>query len=183
MYHPARRFSIRTNPFQLFLLVAAVFSAAATPSRVQFIVSGVVLALVGVAMAVTSLKKERPRPEVFLEEEHFDGGGTVRSKGTIWGGLSVNRGFRMLVLSPTSETLKFSLAYGFGRLYGPWTLQRAEVAKIERISTWWIGAHDAIRIITVSGPPWYFLSHEPGTVLACLEELGYPVSTDIVKWP
>ncbi|MDQ0209627.1 hypothetical protein BMF89_07890 [Arthrobacter sp. SRS-W-1-2016] len=90
------------------------------------------LALVGVAMAVSTLRKERPAPEVLLEEEHFDGGGTVRSKGTIWGGLSVSRGRRMLVLSPTTVALTFSVAYGLARFIGPWTLQRAEVNRIER---------------------------------------------------
>ena len=87
----------------------------------------------------------------------------------------------MLVLSPAPEALNFSVAYGLGRFFGPWTLQRAEVAKIERVGTR-LAAHDPIRIIPVSGPPWYFLSREPGTVLACLEELGYPVAIDIVRW-
>ena len=175
--------SFRTSPIQLFFLVGALFTAAAAPSPVQFVASGVVLALVGFAMAFTTLRKEPAPPEVFLEEEHFEGGGTVPFRdGNAWMRFSVHPMFRMLVLSPTSEVLGFSLAYGFGRFIGPWDLPRTDVARIERVRTWFT-PHDAVRIIPATGSPWYFLTHEPGTVLACLKELGYPVSADVATWP
>ncbi|NUU30300.1 hypothetical protein [Arthrobacter sp. C9C5] len=134
-------------------------------------------------MTVTTLRKEPAPPEVFLEEEHFEGGGTVPVReGNVWTGFSVHAMFRMLILSPTSEALRFSLAYGFGKFVGPWTLQRTEVARIERVRMW-LNPQDALRIIPATGSPWYFLKHEPGTVLACLKELGCPVSADVGKWP
>ena len=182
--HRSRRIRpIRTAPLQLFFLVSSVFFAAITPSPVQFFISGVILVLVGIAMTITTLRKEPAPPEVFLEEEHFEAGGTVRARnGNIRAGFSTHPMFRMLMLSPTPDVLTFSLAYGLGKFIGPWTLQKAEVARIERVRTWFT-AHDAVRIVPVTGQPWYFLTHEPGTVLACLEELGYPVSGDLGRWP
>lgn len=168
---------------QLFFLVGALFTAAATPSLVQLVASGVVLALVGVAMTITTRRKEPAPPEVFLEEEHFEGGGTVPFRvGSVWARFSVHPMFRMLVLSPTSEVLRVSLVYGFGRFIGPWALPRTGVTRIERVRTWFT-PHDAVRIIPATGSPWYFLSREPGTVLACLKDLGYPVSADVGTWP
>jgi len=175
--------SIRTTPLQLFFLVISVFFASITPSPAQFIISGATLVLVGLAMTITTLRKEPAPPEVFLEEEHFEGGGTIRARGgNIWAGFSTHPMFRMMVLSPTAEVLTFSLAYGLGRFIGPWALHRTEVTRVERVRTW-LAPHDAVRIIPVIGPPWYFLTHEPGTVLACLEDLGYPMSADVIKWP
>lgn len=133
-------------------------------------------------MAITTFRKEPAPPEVFLEEEHFDGGGSLpvgRSRLFAKSGiqqmvLGVHPAFRMLVLSPTADALEFSLAYGLDHFFGPWALRREDVVEVERVPVWYV-AHDPIRIIPVNGPKWYFSSHEPGTVLACLRELGYPV--------
>ncbi|MEV8147449.1 hypothetical protein AB0O52_04780 [Arthrobacter sp. NPDC080073] len=155
------------------------------PTRGQLMISGVQLAVVAIAMTVTNLRKEPAPPEVFLEEEHFDGGGTIPVKGEalskLWGtqpvGFSVSPQFRMLVLSPPAEALEFSLAYGLGRFFGPWVLKREDVVEIQHVRTW-LAPYQGVRAIPVVGRPWTFVTRKPATVLACLEELGYPKATD-----
>ncbi|WP_223993242.1 hypothetical protein [Arthrobacter sp. NicSoilB11] len=176
---------IRITVLELFLLLTAVIFAAMNPTRGQLIISGVQLALVGIAMTVTNLRKEPAPPEVFLEEEHFDGGGTIPVKGgalsKMWGNqpvvFSVSPQFRMLVLSPTAEALEFSLSYGLARFFGPWILKREDVVEIQHVRTW-LAPYQGVRAIPVVGRPWTFVTREPATVLACLEELGYPKATD-----
>jgi|GEM_PF-5295919 len=184
--HRSRRIPrVRITPFQLFFLISAVFFAAITPTPGQFMISGVMVALVGVAMTITTFRKEPAPPDVFLEEEHFDGGGRIPLKGEtlsrIWGGqqvvFSVSPQFRMLVLSPTAGALEFSLGYGLGRFFGPWILKREDVVEIQHVRTWF-APYEGVRAIPVAGRPWTFVTREPATVLACLEELGYPKATD-----
>lgn len=184
--HRSRRIPrVRITPFQFFFLGSAVFFAAITPTPIQFMISGVMVALAGVAMTITTLRKEPAPPEVFLEEEHFEGGGSIPLKGGIlskmWGGqqlfLMVSPQLRMLVLSPTAGALEFSLAYGLGRFFGPWILQREDVAEIQHVRTWF-APYEGVRVIPTAGPPWTFSTREPATVLACLEELGYPEADD-----
>ena len=175
---------VRITRIQLFLLLSSVFFAAITPTPGQFVISAVVVALVGVAMTITNLRKEPPPPEVFLEEEHFDGGGTIPVKAQalsrMWGGqqvvFSVSPQFRMLVLSPTAEALEFSLAYGLGRFFGPWVLKREDVVTIQHVRGWF-APYEGVKVIPVAGRPWGFVTRQPATVLACLEELGYPKAT------
>ncbi|WP_461165338.1 hypothetical protein [Arthrobacter sp. R4-81] len=136
-------------------------------------------------MTITTLRKEPAPPEVFLEEEHFYGGGSIpligRTVSGMWGSqqmfFGVSPQFRMLVLSPTSGALEFSLAYGLGRFYGPWILEREDVAEIQHVRLWF-APYEGVRVIPIAGPPWSFSTREPATVLACLEELGYPKPTD-----
>ncbi|MFF2346883.1 hypothetical protein [Pseudarthrobacter sp. NPDC058119] len=175
---------IRITVLEVFFLLVAVVSAVATPSPVQFAISGVIVALVTVAMTVTNLRKEPAPPEVFLDEEHFEGGGTipVKAKGLskIWGGqpvvFSVSPQFRMLVLSPSTEALEFSLGYGLGRFFGPWTLKREDVVEIQHVRGW-LAPYEGIKVVPTAGRPWGFVTRQPATVLACLEELGYPKAT------
>ncbi|WAJ34439.1 hypothetical protein OUO20_05765 [Arthrobacter sp. FX8] len=176
---------IRITVLELFFLLTAVIFAAINPTPGQLMISGVQLALVAIAMAVTNLRKEAAPPEVFLEEEHFDGGGTIPVKGKalskMWGSqpavFSVSPQLRMLVLSPTVEALEFSLAYGLGRFFGPWTLKREDVVEIQHVRTW-LAPYQGVRAVPVAGRPWTFVTREPATVLACLEELGYPKATE-----
>ncbi|KRE52436.1 hypothetical protein ASG92_25240 [Arthrobacter sp. Soil736] len=179
-HRPRRIPKIRITPFQLWLLCAAVFFAAITPTRVQFILSGVMVAFAGVAMTVTNLRKEPAPPEVFLEEEHFEGGGTIQGNFVISESFLTSPQLRLLVLSPTADAFEFSLAYGLGRFFGPWILRRKDIAQVQRVRTW-LYPHDGIKFVPVSGPPWYFSTREPGTVLACLEELSYPIASDAPK--
>ncbi|WP_285244226.1 hypothetical protein [Pseudarthrobacter sp. fls2-241-R2A-127] len=182
----SRRFPrIRITVLELFFLLTAVIFAAMNPTPGQLMISGVQLAVVGIAVAVTNLRKEPALPEVFLEEEHFDGGGTIPVKAEAvsksWGNqpvvFRVSPQLRMLVLSPTAEALEFSLAYGLGRFVGPWILKREDVVEIQCVRTW-LAPYQGVRAIPVVGRPWTFVTREPATVLACLEELGYPKATD-----
>lgn len=185
--HRSRRIPrARITPFQLIFLVVAIIFAISNPTNpTQLVFSAVILALVGVAVTITTLRKEPAPPEVFLEEEHFEGGGIIPMEGGIlsrmWGRqqlvLAVSPQLRILVLSPTAGALEFSLAYGLGRFFGPWILQREAVAEIQHVRTWF-APYEGVRVIPVAGPPWTFSTREPATVLACLEELGYPEASD-----
>lgn len=182
----SRRFPrIKITVLELFFLITAIVFAAINPTPGQLIISGVQLAVVAIAMTVTNLRKEPAPPEIFLEEEHFDGGGTIPVKAKavsrMWGNqpvvFSVSPQLRMLVLSPSAQTLEFSLSYGLGRFFGPWILKREDVVEIQRVRTW-LAPYQGVRAIPVVGRPWTFVTREPATVLACLEELGYPKATD-----
>lgn len=89
---------------------------------------------------------------------------------------AVSPQLRMLVLSPTTGALEFSLAYGFGRFFGHWVLEREEVVEIQHVRTWF-APYDGVRVMPVAGRPGTFVRCEPATALACLEELGYPKAT------
>ncbi len=82
---------------------------------------------------------------------------------------------RIVVLRPTADALEFGRGYGMGRFLGPWTLRRQDISEVRRVRTRF-AAHDYVRIVTFAGAPWTFTTHEPGTVLACLEERSHPVA-------
>lgn len=182
----ARPHRIRTSPIQLFFLVMAVVFGALNPVPIQLLISGVMLALVGIATTITTFRKEAEPPEVFFGDQHFQGGGSIplrtgkpspRSSIGQQVYLRAHPILRLLVLSPSTETLQFSLGYGRRRFFGPWILPKEDVARVERVPAWFL-PHDPIRITSKAGLTWSFLTGETGTVLKCLEELGYPISRD-----
>lgn len=178
-HRPRRIPRIRITPFQLWLLCAAVFFAAITPTGVQFILSGVMIAFAGVAMTVTNLRKEPAPPEVFLEEEHFEGGGNPREF----------RHIRKLPDLPAAPALGAEPYRGRPRIQPGvrsgavlWTMDssatghRASPARPDvALSSRRHQVRSGLRARVV------LLDTRAGIVLACLEQLNYPIASDAPK--
>ena len=86
-------------------------------------------------------------------------------------------GVPWIFLIPTEERLEFQVRLGLHRFFGPWTVERQRVTKVFRVRRFPTFPWPIVRIEGQDGQ-WSFRTSEPVDVLACLEELGYPVDRE-----
>jgi hypothetical protein len=75
----------------------------------------------------------------------------------------------------TTDSLTFSLRFGFGRWWGPWIAKPEEVAKIKATDSKYIGG-GGVEFHLLDGRMWMFWTFHGEAVLHCLQQLGYPVT-------
>jgi hypothetical protein len=78
-------------------------------------------------------------------------------------------------LRATTDSLTFSLRFGFGRWAGPWIVKPEEVAKIKATHSRFFMVI-GVEFHLLDGRLWTFWTFNPDAVLHCLQQLGYPVT-------